>query len=71
MGALASPAPCRRAAWAAAAQVASLPCVPLSGLDTTITPSLGVQVTRHKRCRFRVTVLEKAGEVPQEGHKAS
>ncbi|KAL4431189.1 hypothetical protein ABPG75_006445 [Micractinium tetrahymenae] len=26
-------------------------------------------VTRHKRCRFRVTVLDKTGEVPQEGHK--
>lgn len=30
---------------------------------------LVLQVTRHKRCRFKVTVLDKPGEVPQQGHK--
>lgn len=30
-----------------------------------------VQVTHHERCRFRVTVLEEPGKVPQQGHKAS
>lgn len=32
-------------------------------------PSLCLQVSHHKRCRFRVTVTNEAGEVPQEGHK--
>jgi hypothetical protein len=27
------------------------------------------QVSRHKRCRVRVTVAERPGSVPQQGHK--
>lgn len=32
-------------------------------------PSPAVQVTRHKRCRIRVTVGRQPGEWPQAGHK--
>ena len=28
-----------------------------------------VQVSRHKRCRFRVTLTDEPGEFPEEGHK--
>ena len=30
-----------------------------------------LQVSRHKRCRVRVTVSERPGAVPQGGHKVS
>lgn len=29
------------------------------------------QVSRHKRCRFRVTLTDKPGEFPEEGHKVT
>lgn len=38
----------------------------------TLSAALGptfAQVTQHRRCRFRVTVLEEPGATPQEGHK--
>lgn len=28
-------------------------------------------MTRHPRCRVRVTISERPGAVPQEGHKVS
>lgn len=33
------------------------------------SPGPPPQVTRHKQCRFRVTVLPRPGKYPQKGHK--
>lgn len=46
----------------------SCPLAPLPSANACRASFL-LQVTRHKQCRFRVTVLDKPGEFPQDGHK--
>lgn len=36
-----------------------------------LPPAPAVQVTRHPRCRVRVTISERPGAVAQDGHKVS
>lgn len=33
--------------------------------------SAGMQVTRHERCRLRVTISKEPGAFPEKGHKVS
>lgn len=65
--AVAGSAACRCCHW-------QLLLLPFPGyLSQPTSPSqpwrLCSQVTRHKRCRVRITVADRAGVVPQEGHK--
>lgn len=52
------------------------PCAPLpcplcltQSLPAAPSPACDLQVTRHKQCRIRITVSERPGAVPQNGHK--